>query len=475
MKKHSLKIKITLWFTFFLILITILSGAVFLVSYQTMEKKSLQEKLKEHVEAMTADVENDRRIMEGPKNGLREEQKEELQEEQEDLKEDLTGEQFDNSDFYEDDVQLAIYQEDGSHEAGFFLYEELDDYAYDDSEKVRVITLSDEKYYCLDQWVHIRHGDDYYVRGITKVEKTVPEILKEHWEILFSFVFLIGIAFCGGYILTGRFLRPIKKISATAEMIKNSGDLTKRIEVGNKQDELGQLAGIMNEMFERLEVNFEADKQFASNAAHELRTPVAVILAQCEYGFDHMKEADELADVVAAVEKQGYKMSSLIETLLIYTRIQQQTEKYEKNKENLTELLQFSLEDFRLIAEKHIVIEDSLEEVTGEVNRELFVLMVNNLIRNAITYGKENGIVRVTLQREADGVILEVEDNGIGISKDQLPHIFERFYRGDLSRSTKGMGLGLSLVQQIAKYHNGRVEVSSEPGEGSIFRVILDI
>ena len=176
-------------------------------------------------------------------------------------------------------------------------------------------------------------------------------------------------------------------------------------------------------------------------------------------------------------------MSGLIESLLLFTRISRDTEKYKKEETDISRLILSSCEDFNLIADRGIQVKAEVPEgITAVVNRDLFSLMVNNLIQNAIRYGKENGHVTVTLQEERghataallrayNKVELTVSDDGEGISPEDLPHIWELFYRGDKSRSSKGAGLGLPLVQQIVRYHKGKITVESEPGKGTTFRI----
>lgn len=168
-------------------------------------------------------------------------------------------------------------------------------------------------------------------------------------------------------------------------------------------------------------------------------------------------------------------MSYMIETLLTFSRIENHSDKYEKTPTDLTELISSLCDDLNIISEKGIKITfESSGSVTLPINRELFILMMNNLIRNGIRYGKENGYVKVSLETNGEKVIITVEDNGIGISEEDLPHIWERFYRSDKSRSTKGFGLGLSLVKEIAEYHNGTVSVGTTEGKGSKFKVTLN-
>jgi signal transduction histidine kinase len=386
-------------------------------------------------------------------------------------REDIVSGKLADQEFIDDDVQLMIYNHKGEHIAGLFLYPELDKLPIYASDEPFLTKLDGKSYYCCDKKTYTIRGNDLYVRGIIMAEKDLFDSLSYHRTILIAFPILLALAFGGGYLITGRFLKPVRDIRRTAEEIRSGGDLSKRIGTSGNGDELDELSDTMNAMFDKLEKDFDAQKQFTSNASHELRTPVSVILAQCEYGFDHADSAEELLQVVSSVQKQGYKMSGLINLLLMFTRIEQGTEHYPKKETDLKKLVHSVCEDMRIIADKNITVTDNLSPVTACVNQEMLTLLTVNLIQNALRYGKENGNVKVSLYENGDTAVLTVEDDGIGISADDLPRIWERFYRSDRSRSSKGLGLGLALVRQIAEFHGGTAEVKSTEGVGSVFTV----
>ncbi|MBR0483192.1 MAG: HAMP domain-containing histidine kinase [Oscillospiraceae bacterium] len=453
-KRKSLKLKITLWFTLVLTVICILFFSVMLTAYQTADKKLIKHTLIETVEEFENLLENEKRYQQALAGG--------------------DTETIQISEFYDNNVQLMIYTEDGGQAIGLFLYPELDNYPYSEKDAPQKIEISGMNYYYYDEWIKVRHGDDYYIRGLIPAEDSFSGVIENHGSVLLGFVLLLITGFAGGYWLTGRFLRPVRTISYTADAIRTGGDLTKRIPTTDSEDELDMLAHTINAMFDRIENNFEAEKQFTSNASHELRTPVSVILAQCDYAFDNADNPEEILQALASVQKQGYKMSGMIETLLIFTRMEQKTERYQKQNLNLTELISSVCEDFRLIADKNITVTESLEEnIMLNGNPELFMLLVSNLIQNAVRYGRENGFVRVELKQNANQICLYVTDNGTGISEKELPHIWERFYRSDKARSSKGLGMGLALVRQIAEFHGGTVSAVSQEGTGSTFSVML--
>ena len=295
------------------------------------------------------------------------------------------------------------------------------------------------------------------------------------WDILLVFPLILAAALLGGYWLAGRFLQPVSRISRTAENIRKSGDLTRRVKTKDTGDELAALAENFNAMFDRLEKNFEAERQFTSNASHELRTPVTVILAQCEYALTNTVDHKELKEALQVVQRQGYRMSQLIETLLLLTRIEQNTGDYPMEDTNVSALTRDICQDAAMLPEQEITLETEIREgIWLKVNPRLYRTMLDNLLRNAYRYGREKGKIQVSLTEENGIVRLKVKDNGMGIEEKDLPHIWERFYRGGASRKKKGLGLGLSMAWQIVQYHRARITVESAAGKGTEFCVRFD-
>ena len=244
--------------------------------------------------------------------------------------------------------------------------------------------------------------------------------------------------------------------------------------MGEGQDELHQLAAGFNGMFERLDQAFEMEKQFTSDASHELRTPVAVILAQCELMMGEEKSPKEYQHALNVIERQSRKMSKLIQDLLMYTRLELKTDKYKKEQVSLSEIAESVCEDMALIRRKGITLTRQVQEgITCSGNQMLLTRLLVNLISNAYRYGKENGHILVKLEKNTGEIRLSVEDDGIGIAPEEQERIFRRFYQTDSSRTGEGTGLGLSMVRQIAEFHGGTVQVESVPGKGSIFTFLM--
>ena len=227
-------------------------------------------------------------------------------------------------------------------------------------------------------------------------------------------------------------------------------------------------------MLDRLESSFEAERRFTADASHELRTPTAVILAQTEYSLERDRSPEEYRDALQTVQKQGRRMSVLIDDMLNYTRLEQSPERYPFTVLDLSWLTQEAAEEFAMLGVRGIVIETEIEPgVCISGNAMLLSRLLRNLLSNAIRYGRENGCVRVGLRSAAEKAVLSVSDDGIGVAPEEQEKIFERFYRADTSRSVQGTGLGLPMVKRIAQLHGGTVELESEVGRGSTFRVIF--
>lgn len=283
---------------------------------------------------------------------------------------------------------------------------------------------------------------------------------------------IVLLAALGGWLIAGRSLRPLRKITKSAREISDGHDLSRRIEIGSGKDEVHELADTFNGMMGRLERSFDAERQFTSDASHELRTPTAIILAECEMAEKTPEDAAALSESVEVVHRQARKMSDLIGKLLSYTRLEQGTRKVDLEPLDLSELTETICADQQAVAARGITItHDITPGVTVNGDAALLISLVQNLVSNAVKYGRENGHVRVKVYTQAESACVSVADDGVGISADDLPNIFNRFYQADRSRNNAdgGLGLGLSLAQQIARLHGGVITAASEPGQGSEF------
>jgi two-component system OmpR family sensor kinase len=284
-------------------------------------------------------------------------------------------------------------------------------------------------------------------------------------------ILFFGLA--GGGWLVSRAIKPIEEISTTAAKI-SAGDLSQRINIAETESELGQLAAVLNSTFARLESAFAQQKQFASDAAHELRTPVAVMLTQTQTALNRERDAESYKQTVEACQRAAQRMRKLIESLLELARFDAGQEVLKRLHFDLSRTISDCAELVQPLAEERgikIISELSPLEITGDSQRLSQVIM--NLLTNAIQYNRRGGEVRVSLESQNGLAVLAVADTGPGIAPEDLPRVFERFYRGDKSRTGAGAGLGLSICKAIVEAHGGTIGATSGENAGTIFTVRL--
>ena len=305
-----------------------------------------------------------------------------------------------------------------------------------------------------------------FAQELKEIHRTALKLVGVGGIILF-----FGLA--GGWWLVGRAIKPIEDISATAVKI-SAGDLSQRINVAEAESELGQLASVLNSTFARLEAAFAQQQQFTSDAAHELRTPVSVMLTQTQTALNRERSTTEYRATIAACLRSTQRMRRLIESLLELARLDAGQERMKQLKFDLCGTALDCIESIRPLAEaRGVKIHVGLPPLECVGDAERLAQVITNLLTNAIQYNKENGEVRVATQAQNGTVILTVSDTGQGIPAEHLPHVFERFYRADWSRSSGQTGLGLAISKAIVEAHGGTIEVSSKSNVGTTFTVRL--
>lgn len=287
---------------------------------------------------------------------------------------------------------------------------------------------------------------------------------------------VVGLALTGGYLLARRALAPVEQIATAANQI-DLRRLGERIDVPTPDDELGKLAGTLNVMFDRLERSFKEMQRFTTDASHELRTPIAVIRAEAEVALSKPLADPEKQDLLGSILEECHRLTWITDQLLTLSRDDAGIGQNPREFLDLSRLAAEVVENMRPLAEaKQLQLRTVLNGQTfvyGDSARLRHVIY--NLLDNAIKYTAEGGNVELTVAKSDNCVRLQVSDTGIGIAAENLPHVFERFYRADKarSRSAGGTGLGLSIVQSIVVAHAGSVEVTSTLGEGARFIVTI--
>jgi heavy metal sensor kinase len=293
---------------------------------------------------------------------------------------------------------------------------------------------------------------------------------------------LLIFASVGGYWMSRSALAPVEHITRTASDLK-AQSLSDRLPIRGTGDELDHLSATLNGMFARLEDSFRRITQFTSDASHELRTPIAIIRTTAEVIRKKPRSEKEYTEALDRILAESERITELIEDLMLLARADAHIEDKVLDPVAFAKLAQAVCTDARVLAEAAGVSLTSigLSQCTVCGDHRALRRLVFILLDNAIKYSNHGGEVQMHLDLCRSGdrsmAILEVRDNGIGIASEDLPHIFERFYRASKhrSRNTNGLGLGLSIAQSIALQHGGEIKVESELGEGSTARVFLPI
>lgn len=465
----SLKLKLTLLYTFFMVLLTCAALAI-LFSLSSREiLASVQARLERRVQESTEDL-------------------------------DFRDGALDlDSDFYSvtGDIYLSLYDSDM-----YFLYGKVPQGfdrmpAFSDGE-TRIIRDGKREWYVYDLSFRITSDYTVYIRGITSVTEA-----EESFKVTLRFalvllpLMVLATAFIG-YRFTRRTLLPVRRITKTVKKIRADADLSRRIgltdggrEAGvmeesgikgeknrrKERDEIYVLAGTFDEMLAELEEVFNREKQFTSDVSHELRTPVSVILAQCGVLPEDQSLTEEQKKQIGLIERKAKGMSEMISQLLFLSRADQGRQPLSKEWLNLSELTEMTVEEQQLLAdaeERKIQIQAEIHpDIYAWVDETFYIRILTNLISNARRYSRDHGRVEVILASDGKEVTGVVQDHGTGISEEALPHVWERFYRADASRTEGGSGghsgLGLSMVKWMVEAHGGSVSAESIEGEGSRF------
>jgi len=286
---------------------------------------------------------------------------------------------------------------------------------------------------------------------------------------------ILIVGFAVGWWLATRALRPIAEISQAAQEIA-AGDLSKRINPSEAESELGKLAAVLNSTFARLETAFAQQQQFTSDAAHELRTPVSVILTQVQSTLNKERSPAEYRETLEACQRAAERMKRLIESLLELARFDAGQEILRRSSVDLVAVARESVDWVTPLAEeKQVTIIAELPPTSCVGDAQRLGQVLANLLTNAVTYNQPGGEVRLKLATQNRHVLFTVADTGPGISAEAAPHVFKRFYRADKARgpANGNAGLGLAICKSIITAHGGAIDFTTRPGQGTEFAVQL--
>ncbi|MBS0263015.1 MAG: HAMP domain-containing protein [Planctomycetes bacterium] len=305
------------------------------------------------------------------------------------------------------------------------------------------------------------------------IERELAALRTLNWQVLAAGLGVLSVGLVGGWFLAGRAVRPIQAISTTAASITAS-HLSRRVDATRVDDELGELAQILNAMFDRLEQAFERQVRFTADASHELRTPLAIIMSHAELALARQRTPEEYRAALEVALRSSKRMKLLVEELLTLARADAGRLKLEAAPVDLRRIVEDSVTLMARLAEEHevrVVTQLHPAPVSGDAGR--LSQVVANLLANAILYNRPQGTVTISTRVEGPDSLLVVSDTGVGIPQADLPHLFERFYRVDRARSRErgGSGLGLAICQGIVEAHGGSLTVTSQLDVGSSFTV----
>ena len=324
----------------------------------------------------------------------------------------------------------------------------------------------------------VRYNENYNIRigaalPLAEIEASMDQLFL---ALLFSALLVLAGMAAGGYVLTHKTLDPVNDIITKAQKISRT-NLSERIEIRNERDELGKLSRVLNDLFDRLQDSFDTQQQFMADAAHELKNPLAILRAHLEGEINNPELSDTLkSKLVQDVETVG-RMNYLINNLQFLAKSDETNPSWDFRDVDLAEVIRDVGSDCQVLAEnKHqslAVDTPRTARFHGDPTR-LYQLFFN-LVENAIKYTQNGGQVSIGLKQDGPGYQVKVKDNGPGIPPNDLPRVFNRFYRvhKDRSRQSGGSGLGLAIARVIAEGHLGKLTVENNNGPGCSFTVEL--
>lgn len=301
------------------------------------------------------------------------------------------------------------------------------------------------------------------------------EILRQFRKTFFAVMvplFVLGLA--GGLFLSRRTLRPIRSIIKTVRSI-DAGTMDARVKRTHTGDELDELAGLFNTMLDSIHRLIIGMENSLDHVAHDLRTPMTRLRNIAEMALREENDPELLRPALEKGIEESDRILSLLNMLMDVSEAELGMLRIDPHETNLTDLMDTIVEMYRFVAEEKEVdiISDIEKSLIVPVDPHRMSQALANILDNAVKFTPQGGQVRMTARREGKTICISIQDTGPGIPPEDLPRIWDRLFRGDRSRSEKGLGLGLSLVKGIIAAHHGEIHVESSPGEGALFTVVL--
>lgn len=374
--------------------------------------------------------------------------------------------------YYSSNVYVSVYDEGGVLIEGRRPAAVSGQISFADGEYQSVRDSDGGSWYIYDSICTV-DGRKLWIRGITSaaLNRVLHGITWQTSALIMIALLLSALAI--GRFIAVRSIKPVRDVVATVEEIRRSGDLSKRVEAP-KGDDIGQLAGNFNSLFDKVEQMIETEKKFTSDISHELKTPLAVIASQSEYALE---DEEYRPKALRIINEEAMRMSEMISRLRLLAGSDSDNLKLNREIICLSEILASIAEQQTLIArdEGIEIISEIEDDVMVNADITMLIRAILNLVDNGIKYAGEGSRIIIGLRSEDNYAICTVTDNGPGIREENLDRIWDRFYREDKSRSSReSWGLGLSMVKAIVEAHGGSVSVSSPSGEGCTFTIRLE-